>query len=251
METKLNELVDMSRYLGDPIRPYAILGEGNTSVRVDDDTFYVKASGTILADIGADGFVAVSIRAVMGVLDDPDADDEAMTRVLKAALLDPNEERRPSVETPLHALLLRYAEIEFIGHTHPEATNALLCSRVAEEAAAGRAFPDHVVVMGHKSVYVPYVDPGLVLAREVKRRVEAFVEEEGVLPRAILMQNHGFIALGASARAVMNITDMAEKASRVILGAYAAGGPNFMTHKDVERIHTRPDEHYRVQTLGQ
>lgn len=250
MSEVLSQLVEMSRYLGAPSRTYAILGEGNTSARIDDDTFYVKASGTTLATIDAHGFVVVSISRVTAILDDLSAGDEEVTQVLKDALVDPNETRRPSVEAMLHAYLLTYPEHRFIGHTHPTYTNMLLCSKRAEEACAGRIFPDHIVSMGHKSVFVPYVDPGLVLAREVKKQFEHFVAEEGVLPKAILMQNHGLITMGDSPKAVTSCTDMAEKVSQIIVETYALGGPNFMTTKDVERIYTRPDEHYRIKSIA-
>ena len=249
-DSVLQQLIEMSHYLADPARGYVILGEGNTSARIDDDTFYVKASGTTLDGIGAEGFVAVSVSRVLDILEDPEANDDTVTAVLKAALVDPSETRRPSVETMLHAILLRYPEFRFIGHTHPTYTNMLLGSQKAEEAAAGRVCPDHVVVMAHKSVYVPYVDPGLVLAREIRDRVARYIDEEGVLPRAIMMQNHGMIAMGDSPRAVTNITDMAEKMSHVIVGTYAMGGPNFMSPDDVDRIYTRPDEKYREKAIS-
>ena len=250
MSELLRQLVEMSRYLGDPSRTYAILGEGNSSARIDGDTFYVKASGTRLATISEAGFVRVSISAVMGILDDANAGDDEVTQVLKDALVDPGETRRPSVETMLHAFLLTIPEYTFIGHTHPTYTNMLLCSKHAREACAGRIFPDHIVSMGHKSVFVPYVDPGLVLAREVKRQFERFVEDEGVLPKAILMQNHGLITMGDSPKAVTSCTDMAEKVSHIIVGIYGLGGPNFMSDKDVARIYTRPDEHYRIKSIA-
>ncbi len=248
-DSVLRELVRMSHYLGDPERAYAILGEGNTSARIDDDTFYVKASGTTLNSIDAGGFVAVSISKVTAILDDPAADDATVTRVLKESLVDQNETRRPSVETMLHALLLRYPEYRFVGHTHPIYTNMLLCSTLAEATASARICPDHVVVMGHKSVFVPYVDPGLILAREVRKRVREFIGAEGVLPRAIMMQNHGIIAVGDSPKAVIGITDMAEKMAHIIVGAYAVGGPHFMPPQHVDRIFTRPDEKYRERAI--
>ena len=126
----------------------------------------------------------------------------------------------------------------------------LLCSRHAEEATGGRIFPDQIVSMGHKSVFVPYVDPGLVLAREVRARVEAYIADEGVLPKCIMMENHGFIALGDSPKAVTSCTDMAEKASRILVGAYSVGGPKFLTEENVDRIFTRPDEHYRLKHIA-
>jgi rhamnose utilization protein RhaD (predicted bifunctional aldolase and dehydrogenase) len=246
----LQQLVDMSRYLGDPGKTYAILGEGNTSARVSDDVFYVKASGTTLATIDTSGFVAVSISKVTSILDDPTAGDDAVTETFKRSLVEPNEKRRPSVEAMLHALLYKYLDINFIGHTHPVFTNMLLCSTRAEEAVTGRICPDHIVLMAHKSVYIPYVDPGLVLARETRKRVEAYLRDENMAPRAIMMQNHGIIALGKAAKDVMGITDMAEKISRIIFGTYALGGPAFMPRQDVERIFTRPDEKYREKIIG-
>ena len=38
---------------------------------------------------------------------------------------------------------------------------------------------------------------------------------------------------------------MAVKTARILLGAYALGGPHFISGEAVERIHTRPDELYR------
>jgi len=194
----LKQLVDMSHYLGDPSRTFAILGEGNTSARIDADTMFVKASGTCLATMGETDFLEVSISRATEILDDMNAGDADVAAALRASLCDPSEKRMPSVETMMHALLYRhYPEYGFIGHTHPVSTNALMCSIHAQEAAMGRLCPDHIVVMGHKSVFVPYVDPGLVLAREVRERVARYVEEEGVQgdaagePRALLPGRDG------------------------------------------------------------
>ena len=246
----LRQLVEMSNYLGDPGKTYAILGEGNTSARLDDDTFAVKASGTTLATIDVSGFVEVSISRVLTILDDPKAGDNEVSRVLKEALVVPGETRRPSVETMLHAILLSYPEYHFIGHSHPVHTNMWLCSVNAEEIAGRRIYPDHIVCMGHKSVYVPYVDPGLTLARETKQRIEAFIQAEGVLPKAIVMQNHGLITMGDSPKAVLSAHDMCEKVSQVIVGSFTCGGPQWMSQKDIDRIYTRPDEHYRIKNIA-
>ena len=64
------------------------------------------------------------------------------------------------------------------------------------------------------------------------------------------MQNHGIVALGRSAQQVLDVTAMAVKTARVLLGTFAAGGPRFMSEHDVARIHTRPDEHFRRLQLG-
>jgi rhamnose utilization protein RhaD (predicted bifunctional aldolase and dehydrogenase) len=246
MDNVLQQLAAMTRFLGAPENGFAMLGEGNTAARIEDDVFYVKASGTSMGSISEDGFVKLSISKVLEVLDDPNAGDDAVTENFKRSYVDPNEQRRPSTEAMLHAILLQIPEFVYVGHTHPVYTNALLCSDKAEEAMAGRLFPDHIVSMKHKSVYVPYVDPGLVLAREVRDRLHAYIEEEGVLPSAIVMQNHGLICMGDSPKAVTSCTMMAEKAHQILVAAYAVGKPAFMPKEHVDRIFTRPDELYRL-----
>jgi rhamnose utilization protein RhaD (predicted bifunctional aldolase and dehydrogenase) len=145
-EDTLAQLVDMSHNLGDPALDYVILGEGNTSARADADTFWVKASGTELRTIDATGFVRVSFERVLAMLTDPTLDDEGVEQGLYAAKVDsaPGEGARPSVETVLHALCLSLEGVNFVGHTHPTAVNALTCSVAFETAVSGRLFPDEI-----------------------------------------------------------------------------------------------------------
>jgi len=250
-EDVLRELVEMSNNLGDPLNDYVILGEGNSSVKVDEETFWVKASGTQLRTIGPEGFVQVYFEPVLAMLDGPDLSDEEVKQVLIEAKVDPAAPGHPSVETAMHALCLKLEDIKFVGHTHPTSINMLTCSATFETAVSGRLFPDEIVLCGPAPVIIPYVDPGLPLAREIKTRLRVYLDTYGELPRTVLMQNHGFIALAGTAQKVENITAMAVKAARILVGTYALGGPNFMTAKAVDRIHTRPDEHYRQRMIGQ
>jgi len=246
----LAELLAMSRRLGDPAMDYAILGEGNTSAGVDGDTFFVKASGVSLRDIQESGFVRVRRAPVLELLERPSVTDDDIRDGMLAAKVDTMSAIRPSVETLFHAYLLSLPGVRFIGHTHPTPVNAILCSRVAEEAVSGRLFPDEIVCCGPAPAWVPYVDPGQPLAREMKARVEAYIDENNMPPRIILMQNHGLIALGKSPLEVESATAMYVKTARILLGAYALGGPNFMSRENVDRIYTRPDEKYREKQIG-
>jgi rhamnose utilization protein RhaD (predicted bifunctional aldolase and dehydrogenase) len=141
--------------------------------------------------------------------------------------------------------------VNFVGHTHATAVNSLTCSAAFETAVSGRIFPDEIVMCGPAPVVVPYTDPGVPLARKVHSLIEQHLDEYREVPKVILMQNHGLIALGRTAQQVENITAMAVKAARVLLGTYALGGPHFMTAQAVQRIHTRPDEYYRRKILGE
>jgi rhamnose utilization protein RhaD (predicted bifunctional aldolase and dehydrogenase) len=250
-EEILDQLVVMSNNLGDPANDYVILGEGNTSARADDDTFWIKASGTELRTIGPSGFLRVSFEQVLAMLDGPDLSDEEVKRRLAGAKLDAQAKGHPSVETVLHAICLKLANINFIGHTHPTAINMITCSAAFETAVSGRLFPDEIVLCGLAPVVIPYTDPGLPLAREVYRRINDYLDRYGEQPKVILMQNHGFIALASTAQQIEKITAMAVKAARILVGTYALGGPHFMTPAAVERIHTRPDELYRRLVIGE
>jgi rhamnose utilization protein RhaD (predicted bifunctional aldolase and dehydrogenase) len=252
MSTKddvLSQLVAMSRDLGDPANDYVILGEGNTSAKVDDETFFVKASGTTLRDIGPEGFVEVRFAAILDLLDKGDLSDLQVKEGLEVARADPRCPARPSVETFLHALLLSIEDVRFVGHTHPTAVNIILCSQRGEDAIRGRLFPDEIVCCGVAPVWVPYTDPGVPLALEVKRRVERHIADLGERPKAILMQNHGLIALGATPKEVLSTTAMWVKTARVLVGTYSLGGPHYLSEENVARIHTRPDEKYRQKGI--
>ena len=252
----LQQLVDMSRRLGAPAYDYAILGEGNSSARIDADTFWVKASGAEMRTIDTDGFVQIRFDRVLSMLEHEELPDAQIKEALNAARVDPAVTAHPSVETVLHAMILqlgnRYegVDVNFVGHTHPTAVNAILCSQKADEAIAGRLFPDEIVYCGPAPVYIPYIDPGLPLARAVRDGVDRYLDEYKETPKVVLLQNHGLFALGKTASEVEDITAMYVKTCRVILGACALGGPHFMTQQAVDRIHTRPDELYRRQEWG-
>ena len=65
MNDVLDELAAMSAELGLPSHDYAILGEGNTSARADEDGFWIKASGTSLAGATRENFVRVRLAPVL------------------------------------------------------------------------------------------------------------------------------------------------------------------------------------------
>jgi len=152
---------------------------------------------------------------------------------------------RPSVEVTFHAALLHGCDVRCIGHTHPLAVNAVLCSDRAEQFANNRMFPDEAVLCGPRSVFVPYVDPGLPLALAIREKVRLYMQEFGEAPKVILLQNHGLIALGQTTTEVRNVTAMCVKAAGIFAGACALGEPVFMSPADIMHIYRRLDEIYR------
>lgn len=243
-------LLVLSHELGREERKLAILGESNTSARISDTTFLVKASGASLGSLDDSGLTACRFDRLLPLLDAEALGDAAVDAALYFARVDPRA-RKPSVEAVFHAWLLTLPGVNFVGHTHPVAVNRLLCSPHARAFARRRLFPDEVVCCGVESVLVPFTDPGLKLARAIRTAVVAYIKRLARPPRVILLGNHGFIALGATPESVLATTLMGAKAAEIFAGAAALGGaPRFLTPAQVARIAGRPDEHYRQQVLG-
>jgi rhamnose utilization protein RhaD (predicted bifunctional aldolase and dehydrogenase) len=248
MSDVLEQLIGMSQSLGDPANDYVILGEGNTSVRADDDSFWVKASGTELVRASRDSFVRVRFAPILEAMDGAQLTDAQVKQLLKTVTVEGT--RAPSIETFLHALCLQLEGIQFVGHTHPVAAVSLLCSQHSREWFSGSLFPDQIVLLGPSFVYVPYTDPGLPLALAVRNGVRQFVETQRRVPKVLMMENHGVFALGGTAQEVLNITQMLVKTCRVLTGTLAAGGPRYLSPEHVARIDQRPDELARRHGFG-
>lgn len=247
----LQELLTMSRRIGDPDAGHVILGEGNTSALIDENTFFVKASGEQLHTIEEDGFVEVDMARTLALLEGEALQGAALKEALQTTKVDPDIPGRPSVEVLLHAVVLHHTDARFVGHTHTTAVGQLLCSEHAEAYAHTRLFPDHIVLCGPDSVFIPYVDPGLPLGRAVYQEIQAFKAKYNVSPKTIMMKNHGLVVLGETAPDVHQILTMTTKAAHVYAGACAAGGPVPMTPEQVDHIFNREDEHYRQAKLAQ
>ncbi len=243
-------MLDLSHQLGREERKLAILGEGNTSVRLSDATFVVKASGSNLATLTAAGVTECRFDKLVPLLAADEMTDAAVDEALFAARVSPDS-KKPSVEAIFHAYLLTLPGVNFVGHTHPITVNQVLCSNHAQTFATRRLFPDEIVCCGVESVLVPYTDPGLKLSQAIKTAVEAYIARLSRAPRIILLENHGLIALGATPEAVLAGTLMAAKAAEIFMGAAAISvAPRFLSPAQVERIAGRPDEHYRQKALG-
>ena len=241
-------LVALSHDLGAEGRGLAILGEGNTSARHSDETFMVKASGSSLGSLTEADLTECRFAPLLAMLDRDDLSDKEVDDGLFACRVDPLA-KKPSVEALFHAYLLGLPEMNFVGHTHPLHINQILCSPRALEFATQKLFPDDIVCCGPASVLVPYTDPGLRLAQIIRRETMRFIEDLGIPPRVILLENHGIITLGRSPDGVKAAMLMAEKSARIFIGAAALGGPQFLSEENVSRIGGRPDEHHRQRVL--
>jgi rhamnose utilization protein RhaD (predicted bifunctional aldolase and dehydrogenase) len=245
---KLRALLKLSRDLAHPLHPLTILGEGNTSARLGGKTFLVKASGSRLGSLRKSDVVECRADVLLALLDDKAISDIQVDQTLMAARVAAGA-KKPSVEALFHAWFLTLPDVEFVGHAHAPAVNSILCSPRASEFAAKRIFPDEIVCCDVASIFVPYTDPGLRLARTIRDRTNDFIKKHQRPPRVVLLENHGIITLGRTPEAVLAAMLMAEKAAAIWLGAATLGGPVFLSAKNVARLAGRPDEALRRKVL--
>src|SRR5208283_1322734 len=184
----LAQLIEISRAVGTRT-DYVQAGGGNTSVKSPDGrTMAIKASGTALTAMSeSTGWVEVDIAAVLSIFEQRDLaqldSDTREARVLQhfaAAVV--GGKGRPSVETALHAMLGKV-----VIHTHPVAANALNCG-------PGLTALEEITLPGEPPpLWVPYTDPGWVLANVVKSAAESHQQAHGCLPTVLFMENHGLL----------------------------------------------------------
>jgi rhamnose utilization protein RhaD (predicted bifunctional aldolase and dehydrogenase) len=248
MNETLAELLHLSHELGREDRQLVVLGEGNTSARLGPDQVAIKASGACLSTLTEADVTICDPAPLLALLEKKTVTDEKLNQILLGARVQ-GQGKKPSIEVLFHAWLLTLPGVQYVGHCHSLTANQILCSPRARDFAERRLFPDEVVYCGPASVFVPYADPGLVLAREIRDRTNTFLQQQGDSPRLILLQNHGIIALGPTIAAVLACIFMAAKAAAIFMGAAALGGPNFLTPQHVERIAGRPDEAHRQREL--
>ena len=243
------QLLTLSHELGREDRSLAILGEGNCSARLSDERFLVKASGSSLRTLTRAQLTECDTKRVTAMIDMQALEGAALEKELMASRIH-QDAPRPSIETAFHAWLLQQEGVHFVGHCHPVCCNMILCSMAAEKFATERLFPDQVVCCGPQSIYVPYCEPGLPLAREIRAKVILYTRRNyGRIPRLILLGNHGVIAIGGSASEVLAGILMAEKAAQIFIGAVQLGGPVFLPQHQTQRIDGRADEAYRRRQL--
>jgi len=250
-EASFESLLSLCHQLGSPEWHLAILGEGNASTRLNDSAFAVKGSGHSLGSLTRDGIAICNFEKLIEAAELSEAITDSDAILLESRVNQTGV--KPSVEAMFHAWLLTLPGVKFVAHTHPVAVNQILCSEHGQIFADQRVIPDQVVCCQAKSLWIPYVDPGVDLAREIAKRTRVFIAENGIAPNSILCQNHGLITLGPTADAAWGAMIMMEKTAQVFVGAASIsknGLPVFMPPEEVARIVGRPDEEYRRQILN-
>ena len=165
-------------------------GGGNASVKIRmknlwgecRDALFVKGSGVDLASIEPGGFAGLELDPLRKLQSLQSLSEEEMENQLlvhKVSFSSPD----PSVETLVHA----FFPARYVDHTHAGAILILTNQKQGEEFLRE--------ALGPKGGILPYLTPGILLAKGV---LERFQQNPGV--EAIVVLHHGIFTFGNDAK---------------------------------------------------
>ncbi len=203
---EIKNLIKLSKYAG--MREDIIqAGGGNTSVKINDETMFIKSSGYQLSEMKENvGYSKVNYKKIVDYfknnLEIKRSDEKEL---LENTLI---EGKRPSIETFLHSITGKYTL-----HTHPLLIN-VFTSRKNGMKELKSMFPD--------SLIIDYQTPGIFLAKEF---FDKFSKLENLQKANIVfLKNHGLIVSGKNMDEVIelheSILETLENKLKVNMRAY-------------------------------
>jgi rhamnose utilization protein RhaD (predicted bifunctional aldolase and dehydrogenase) len=204
MNKALADLIRISNETG--VDPTLVQGGGgNTSVKTADGKYmYIKASGTALKDMNQkQGWRRMRLDPVLAILKDKSLPKlNASTREPRVVnmLLDACDDNiktiaRPSVEAHLHACLNTC-----VIHLHPSAAGAYHNAKNGW-VKLQRMFRDESPPL----LWVPYTDPGYMLANRIARLVKSYQDKYGKTPSILFLEKHGLFITSKTASGALRL----------------------------------------------
>ncbi len=196
---ELENFILMSKYAGERF-DIVQAGGGNSSVKLDDGSMVIKASGFSLSEVTLDkGYVKLDNQKVNQILSnselleitDKRKKDSFSSELISRCILEANG--KPSIETFLHSVLAKYTL-----HTHPVVVNVIAVQKDWKEILA-KIFPG--------AMYVSYDTPGIELAIELYKELKLYQTANKELPKIIFLQNHGIIISADSYSEVLELNE--------------------------------------------
>ena len=182
--SEIKNFVEISKYAGERFDLVQAAG-GNSSVKLyNSGEMLIKASGFLLSDVTKDnGYSRVLTAPVAAIVRNKEIintenkrERESITsQFLKEATID--RENRPSIETLLHSLLLKYTL-----HTHSIVVNMIVAQDNWKDIL-------NTIFNYKKIAFVKYETPGIELAIALDNELKRFDK----IPNIIFLQNHGLI----------------------------------------------------------
>ena len=210
--------IALARWLG--ADSCMVQGRGGNVSYKNETELSVTGSGVRLAGVSATSeFVRLDLEKVRlainydgsGALASKDGRERAAEGLGRAVIGSTSFEPSPSpsIETFMHALMPGV----YAAHFHPVQVNALACMQGGRQHLEG--------ILGKGFVWVPYMRPGYDVAVALSHALSEYADTHGSSPELAVMQNHGLIVSGETAREVR------EKTSETLdaLGEWLGAGP--------------------------
>jgi len=134
---------------------------------------------------------------------------------------------KPSIETPMHLKIYqKRPDVKAIIHEHGFYTTAFAVARknipvVTEESAE---------VIGHEIGVAPYAICGSEML------ADNAVKGLGADKKAILLANHGIVALGQTMEEALKVARIAERTAMITIYARVLGPPHSLQDKDIFQL---------------
>ena len=203
---EIKNLIKLSKYAG--MREDIIqAGGGNTSVKINDETMFIKSSGYQLSEMEENvGYSKVNYKKIVDYfkshLEIKRSDEKEL---LENTLI---QGKRPSIETFLHSITEKYTL-----HTHPLLIN-VFTSRKNGMKELKSMFPN--------SLIIDYQTPGIFLAKEFFDKFSKL--ENPQKANIVFLKNHGLIVSGKNVDEVIelheSILETLENKLKVNMQAY-------------------------------
>ena len=201
-DSEISKLVNRSRLLGkDP--SLVLYGGGNTSSKIEETDHLgrkrtilrIKGSGCDLRTITEQDFSGLYLEELLPLLDLDNMSDEDMVDYLGRSMVSAAE-RRPSIETLLHAFI----DALHVDHVHSDAICTLTNHENAEEIIKE--------VLGKDVAFVPYCRPGFKLSKIVQQFSGSY---------AVVLEHHGLVTWGNThEESYLKTIELEEKAKEYI-----------------------------------
>ena len=184
---EIKNLIKLSKYAG--MREDIIqAGGGNTSVKINDETMFIKSSGYQLSEMEENaGYSKVNYKKIADYFKNHlEIKRSNEKELLEETLI---EGKRPSIETFLHSITEKYTL-----HTHPLLIN-VFTSRASGMEELKSMFPD--------SLIIGYQTPGIFLAKDFFDKFSKLDNSQKV--NIVFLKNHGLIVSGRNIDEVIKL----------------------------------------------
>lgn len=184
-------------------RGFLAANDGNLSLRREDGTYLVTATGARKGYLRPEEVVAV----------------DAAGRLLQGA-------RQPSSELEMHLAVYRVRpEARAVVHAHPPIATAFAVARQPMDACV---LPEVILTLGSVPI-APYATPG---TPDLARSIEGAVRDHD----AVLLANHGAITLGPGLEDAYFTMERVEHSAHILFAARLLGHVETLPAPDIRRL---------------